>query len=175
MKKLIYPFAAITIILGSAFTVFKTGEWKITENYFVKFTSGHPDGVFRGLKGDVRFDEKDLIASRFDVTIDVATINTGNGMQNTHAKGEQWFDATKYPEIKFSSSEIIKLAAGYQVKGILEMHGVKKEIAFPFTFQNNTFVGSFEVDRNEFSIGDAKNDKVPATLKIDLSVPVTNG
>ena len=68
MKKLIYPFAAITIILGSAFTVFKTGEWKITENYSVKFTSGHPDGVFRGLKGDVRFDEKQRwkVARSFD-------------------------------------------------------------------------------------------------------------
>ena len=173
MKKLIYPLAAAVIILGSAFTLVTAPSWKISDDYSVKFTSGHPDGIFRGLQGNISFDEKDLKGSRLEVTVDVATINTGNGMQNTHAKGEKWFDATKYPVIKFMSNQITKSAAGYQVKGILEMHGVKKEIAFPFIFRNNTFVGSFDINRNEFGIGDPNHDKVPATIKIDLSVPVS--
>lgn len=175
MKKLLYPVAAALLISASAFTVITAPNWKISEDYSVKFTSGHPDGIFRGLQGNISFDEKDLKGSKFDVTVDVTTINTGNGMQNAHAKGEKWFDAAKYPVIKFTSNEITKSAAGYQVKGILEMHGVKKEIAFPFIFRNNTFAGSFEVNRNEFGIGDPKHEKVPATLKIDLSVPVTKG
>ena len=107
------------------------------------------------------------------MVIDVTTINTGNGMQNTHAKGAKWFDAEKFPVIKFTSGTIVKAAVGYAVTGVLDMHGIKKEITFPFTFQNNTFTGSFDVSRNEFGIGDPKSGKVPAVLKIDLSVPVT--
>ena len=105
--------------------------------------------------------------------LQVATINTGNGMQNTHAKSEKWFDAEKYPQIKFTSSEIVAAAAGYQAKGILEMHGVKKEITIPFTFKNNIFNGAIEVNRNDFGIGDPNHQKVPPTLKVELNVPVS--
>ncbi len=173
MKKVFYPLAAVAIITASAFTVARVPKWKISEDYAITFTSGHPDGVFKGLQGTVAFDEKDLRASSFNVTVDVTTINTGNGMQNTHAKSDKWFDATKYPVIKFTSKQITAAGAGYQVSGVLELHGVQKEITFPFTFQNNNFTGSFDVNRNEFGIGDPKSEKVPATLKINLSVPVT--
>jgi len=36
----------------------------------------------------------------------VASINTGNGMKNTHAKSEKWVDAEKYPTITFNSGSI---------------------------------------------------------------------
>ena len=97
MKKLIYPIASIAIIAASAFTVIKSQDWKVSEGYSVKFSSGDPSGEFSGLKATISFDEKNLAASKFEATIDVATINTGNGMKNTHAKSEKWFDAEKYP------------------------------------------------------------------------------
>jgi len=173
MKKLFYPMAALFLIATSAFTVVHFQDWKIADNYVLKFDGGDPTGEFRGLKGTVSFDEKDLIASKFDVTVEVATINTGNGMKNTHAKSAQWFDAEKFPVIKFTSLAITKAASGYAAKGILEMHGVKKEISIPFTFANNTFASDFEINRNEFGIGDPNHQKVPAMLKVSLSVPVT--
>ncbi len=119
MKKLIYPIAAIAIIIASAFTVIKSQDWKIGEEYSIKFTSEDPSGIFRGLKGSVIFDENDLANSKMDVTVDVSTINTGNGMKNTHAKSEKWFDVAKYPIISFTSSEISKTTGGFQAKGIL--------------------------------------------------------
>jgi polyisoprenoid-binding protein YceI len=173
MKKYFYPLAATIIITASAFMVASVPKWKISDDYTVKFSSKDPSGVFRGLQGDISFDEKDLKASKFDVTIDVASINTGNGMQNTHAKSDKWFDSEKYPAIKFTSNEITKSGVGYQVSGTLEMHGIKKELSFPFTFQGNTFTGSFEINRNDFSIGDPANEKVPPALTIDLSIPVS--
>src|SRR5277367_6198505 len=108
MKRLIYPMAALAIITSSAFTFFVSQDWKIGEEYTVKFTSHDPSGTFKGLKGTVNFDENDLASSRFDVSIDVATINTGNGMKNNHAKSPKWFDAEKYPTINFMSNNITK-------------------------------------------------------------------
>lgn len=172
MKKLAFPLAALFLIVSSAFTIYKSQAWKIGDNYSVKFTSTDPSGVFTGLKGTVEFDEKNLKASKFDVTVDVASINTGNGMQNTHAKSAQWFDAEKYPTIKFTSSAISKTANGYEAKGTLDLHGVQKEVAIPFTFQNNTFTGSFEVSREDFNLNPS-NAKAGKVIKVDLSVPVS--
>jgi polyisoprenoid-binding protein YceI len=173
MKKLIYPFAAIALIAASAFTVIKSQDWKITDGYSIKFDGGDPSGEFKELKGTVSFDPNDLATSKFDVSVDVATINTGNGMKNKDAKSDKWFDAEKYPVIKFTSTAITKTAEEYDAKGILDMHGVQKEITIPFTFDNNVFAGSFEINRLDYNINTAEPNHGGTKFKIDLSVPVT--
>jgi len=173
MKRLVYPFAAIILMAASAFTVIKSQNWNIADGYSIKFDGGDPSGEFGGLKGTISFDPADLAGSKFDVSIDVATINTGNGMKNTHAKSAQWFDAAKYPVIKFTSSQITKSAAGYDAKGILDMHGVQKEIVMPFTFNNNVFTSSFSINRLDYNVNVAEPAHGAATFKVDISVPVT--
>lgn len=173
MKKSFYLVATVVLMLTSAFTFFQAQEWKIAEGYSVKFDGGDPSGEFTGLKGTILFDEQNLGASKFDVTIDASSINTGNGMKNTHAKGANWFDVEKYPTIAFSSNSIAKTASGYEAKGTLEMHGIKKEITMPFTFANNTFASTFEVNRHDFSLDDGKHEKMVPNMKVSLTVPVT--
>jgi polyisoprenoid-binding protein YceI len=173
MKKLTYLLTTVVLILASAFTFIQSQNWKVAEGYSVKFDGGDPSGEFTGLKGTIQFDEKNLAASKFDMTLDVASINTGNGMKNTHAKSENWFNAEKYPTIAFTSSSIIKTSAGFEAKGTLEMHGVKKEITIPFTFVNNTFAGNIEVNRMDFGLDDGKHPKMAPTLKVSINVPVT--
>ena len=173
MKKLIYLFASITIIGASAFTVIKSQDWKVSDGYSVKFSSGDPSGEFSGLKAAISFDDKNLAASKFEATIDVATINTGNGMKNTHAKSEKWFDSEKYPVIRFTSSAITKTATGYAAKGILEIHGVQKDFTMPFTFVNNVFTSVFDINRLDFNVNTAEPAHGAATLHVDINVPVT--
>lgn len=173
MKKFIYPFAAIVLLVSSAFTIRLAQDWKIAENYTIRFTGGDPSGEFKGLKGELKFDPNDLAGSKFNVSVDVATINTGNGMKNTHAKSAMWFDAEKFPLIKFTSTSIAKTATGYQTTGILEMHGVRKEVTIPFVFENNEFKGSFEVNRLDYKINEAEPDHGASKFKLDISVPVT--
>ncbi len=173
MKKFFYPVAAVILIAASSFTVFMSQEWKIADSSFVKFDGGDPSGQFGGLKGTVKFDSNDLATSKFDVTLDVVTINTGNGMKNTHAKSEKWFDAEKYPTIQFTSSAITKAATGYEVKGTLSMHGVQKEVVIPFTFEENIFKGSLTVNRLDYNINTAEPAHGSASFKVDIQVPVT--
>jgi polyisoprenoid-binding protein YceI len=173
MKKLIYPIVAMMHIIGSAFTVFKAQDWKIADAAVVKFDGGDPSGQFGGMKGTISFDPNDLASSKFDATIDVATINTGNGMKNTHAKSEKWFDAEKYPTIEFTSSAITKTADGYETKGTLNMHGVQKEIVIPFIFQDNTFKGSFTINRLDYNVNTAEPNHGASSFKVEISVPVT--
>ncbi|NOT73600.1 MAG: YceI family protein [Cyclobacteriaceae bacterium] len=173
MKKQAFLLAAIALIAAVSFTTVQAQDWKIADGYSVKFDGGDPSGEFTGLKGTIKFDEKNLAASMFNVTIDVNTINTGNGMKNQHAKGAGWFDAEKYPTIAFTSSAITKTSTGYEAKGTLDMHGVKKEITLPFTFMNNIFAGGFEVNRMDFNLDDGKHAKMAPTLKVSITVPVT--
>ena len=173
MKKSIFPVVTFVILITSSFAFFQALDWKISDNYSVKFDGGDPAGVFTGLKGSIKFDENNLAASKFDCTVDVESINTGNGMKNTHAKSDKWLDAAKYPVIRFTSKSISKTATGYEAAGTLDFHGVQKEITLPFTFVNNVFAGTFEVNRLDYNINTAEPKHGAAVLKVTLNVPVT--
>ncbi len=163
------------LLLASAFTTYTSLKWNIGEGFEIKFTSDEPSGIFSSLKGDVVFDENDLEGSSFNMTVDVNSINTGKGMQNKHAVSDKWFDAEKYPTITFKSTELSKADGNYSVSGDLTIKDVTKKISFPFTFENNTFNGTFDVDRLVYQIGDMEGMSKNASqiLKVDISVPVT--
>lgn len=171
--------AALALIVASAFTFIAAQNWKIAEGYSVKFSGegGKIQGAFTGLKGDIAFDEKDLATSKFETSIDATSFNTGNGMMNTHAKSEQWFDVEKNPTISFKSSEITKTATGYQAKGKLAMHGVSKDFTMPFTFEKTAtgglFKSAFDVNRLDYDINTAQPARGGSIFQVELSIPVT--
>jgi polyisoprenoid-binding protein YceI len=176
MNKLLYPIVAVLILAGSAFTFIASQNWQIAEGYSIAFSSDDASGIFKGFKGNIAFDEQNPAASKFDVTIDVATINTGNGLQNKHAKSDEWFDAAKYPQMHFISQKIAKAGNGYLATGDLEIHGVKKAVTVPFTFKKTAtggvFASAFTLNRNDFKLGKPGGD-VGEQIKLDISVPVT--
>ncbi len=176
MNKLFYPIAAVLILAGSAFTFIAAQNYQIADGYNIAFSGGEIGGIFKTLKGAIAFDDANPASSKFDVTVDVASINTGNALQNKHAKSDEWFDAAKYPVIHFVSQKVVKAGAGYQVTGDLDMHGVKKSITFPFTFRKGgnggTFNATFNVNRNDFKLG-KPGGEVEDQFKLEVSVPVT--
>ncbi len=176
MNKLFYPVAAILILVGSAFTFLTAQGWQIAHGYSITFSSDDADGLFKDFKGSLLFDEQNPGAGKFDVVIEVASINTGNGLQNKHAKSDEWFDVAKYPQIHFVSRSITKTARRIPGNGRFG-HAWSKEIDhYPFTFkktaQGGTFAGSFTVNRNDYKLGKPGGD-VGEQIKIDISVPVT--
>ncbi len=85
------------------------------------------DGKFLKFKGTVTLDDGDVTKSKVDVTIDPASITTGNKMRDRHLRGDEFFDAKKFPKITFVSSKVTKGADGkLEVQGTLTMHGVSK-------------------------------------------------
>lgn len=170
-----YLFFILTIIFF-AFTVLTT-KWEIGVDYEIKFDGGKVKGIFKGLKGDIIFNETDLAHSKIDVEVDVATINTGKSTMDDHAKNESWFDAKKYPKISFKSLDIKKLDNGFSVLGELSMHGVKKALSFPFQFKQTDsgglFEGQFKINRKDFGInGNAFGFMVGDLYSVDLKIPV---
>jgi hypothetical protein len=105
----------LLIIAASAFEVIQTQNWKIGDDYSIKFSGNNVSGIFKGLKGTVSFDDANLAESKFDVSIDVATINTGNGMKNTVGVFASGFEINrlyfnmKTPEPDLGAATILKV------------------------------------------------------------------
>jgi polyisoprenoid-binding protein YceI len=164
------------IFVLAAFTSFAQ-QYKLADGYKISFTNPDVSGTFDELSApSIVFDETKLSSSKLNFKIEVGSINTGNGLMNKHAKGEEWFNAEKYPYIEFTSSKIEKTAEGFKATGKLQMHGVSKEISIPFTFSKKgskgTFIAKFSVDRTDYQIG-KKNGGVAETIKITATIPVT--
>ena len=176
MKKIFYPLVAGLLLMSSAYVSITSQEWKIKDDFSIKFISKDPSGIFKDFKGTINFDENDLTTSKFDLSIDVSSISTGNGMMNKKAQIEEWFDAAKYPQIKFVSSKIEKSTTGYSVIGNLKIKGVVKETKIPLIYSKTgdgaKFSGAFNVKRSDYKVGH-KGDIVPDVMKIEFSVPVS--
>lgn len=176
MRKIFYPLFAGVLLMSSAYVSITSQEWKIKDDFSIKFTSKDPSGIFKDFKGTINFDENDLAASKFDLSIDVSSISTGNGMMNKKAQIEEWFDATKYPQIKFVSTKIEKSANSYSVVGSLKIKGIAKDIKIPLNYSKTIdgakFSGVFNVKRSDYKVGH-KGDIVPDVMKIEFSVPVS--
>ena len=126
--------ALFLFLLCTGLSVFAQ-QYKIADGYKIAFSNPDVSGTFDELSSSsLIFDETKLASSKLSFKIEVASINTGNGLQNKHARGEEWFNAEKYPYIEFNSTKIEKTPEGFKATGKLQMHGVSKEVVIPFTF-----------------------------------------
>jgi polyisoprenoid-binding protein YceI len=175
MRTISYFFVAGAFILFSAFTFVTSTTWKVSDNYSVKFAGTDAEGIFKTLKGDVSFDPNELSSSKFSFTVDVNSINTGNGMKNKHAVSDKWFDAKKHPNITFSSSKIVADDNQFKVTGTMTIHGISKQITVPFTFKNNTIEAKFSVNRMDYKVGtmEGMSKKVSDKISLDVTIPLT--
>jgi polyisoprenoid-binding protein YceI len=164
------------ILASGAYAFVMMQNWQIADGYSVAFSCNESAGIFRDVKGTIAFDETQTALSKFDISIGVNSINTGNGLQNKHAKSDEWFNADKFPTIHYTSQKITKTAGGYSSAGELDMHGVKKPLIIPFNFQRTAtggiFTSKFMVSRVDFGVGGPGGD-VDEKIAIELKVPVT--
>src|SRR5690242_11136976 len=62
------------------------------------------EGRFNDFQGGMKLADA-FEKSTVDTTIDVNSIDTGNSKRDSHLKGEDFFDAAKYPKITFKSKK----------------------------------------------------------------------
>jgi polyisoprenoid-binding protein YceI len=165
----------ITALVAASFTGIMLQDWKIGNGYTIRFDGKYAHGSFSNLAGSIAFDPEHLGEAKFDVTVDVASIDTGIELKNKHARSDKWFDAEKYPAIRFISSQVSRTDTGFVVRGDLELKGIKKEIRIPFGFrqmpERSVFYGRFKVNRADFGIGKT-NGKESDSTSVEVMVPV---
>ncbi len=162
-------------------TVGAAQSWTISEDYDINFDGSGAAGYFGGLRGTIVFDPNDVSTANFDVTIDPSTISTGNKTKDRHARGKSWFDVSRYTQIRFTSTQVVKKGSSFELLGTLEIHGIQKGIVIPFTFtpkpnaaNEAVFEGRFSVNRKKFDLMGPLigGFAVGETFTVEVRVPV---
>ena len=160
MKKLIIQ-AVIFLFTGGALFAqqYSPVDAASSVKFVIKNFGLNVDGSFKGLNGKIIFNPENIGGSSFNVNVNAASVNTGNGSRDGHLKKEDYFDVAKYPAINFVSTKIT--AAGktgqYNMEGLFTIKGISKPVSFPFTVSaianGDVFAGQFKINRRDFKVG----------------------
>ena len=103
------------------------------------------EGRLRDYDGRIVIDRQNPANSRVDVTIQAASIDTGNEKRDADLKSASFFEVDKYPTITFKSTKVTPNGKDlYLVTGDLTMHGVTKTIVVPVRHTGFLNLGKME-------------------------------
>lgn len=175
MKSIIFIALMLVATAANSQTSFVPTDTGSKIHFVVRNFGINTGGDLTGAAGKIKFDARQPAASSFDITVNVATIDTDNEKRDNHLKSEDFFDATKYPQIHIVSTSITKGTdlMHFNFKGKLTIKNVTKTIGFPFTAQQRPggalFEGEFEIDRLDYTVGKSSatmSDKVKVSLSV---------
>jgi polyisoprenoid-binding protein YceI len=88
-------------------------------------------GRFSKLSGTLSLDESGHHNSRVEVSVEAASIQTGDEQRDAHLKSPDFFDAEKFPALTFKSSGVRVVNDGeLSVEGDLTIHGITRKVTF---------------------------------------------
>ena len=92
-------------------------------------------GRFTEFEGAVELDRDNPNNSSVSLTIQTASVDTGEPDRDTHLRSADFFDVEKFPTLTFKSTGISgKSDEEYDVSGDLTIHGVTRQITLPVSF-----------------------------------------
>ncbi len=132
-------FAKTPLSSSLAPTVFRqSGSFSVDPMHtFVGFDIGHlglsrVQGRFDKLAGSIRVDTKNPDNSSVQITLQTDSVDTNVAPRDADLRSVNFFEATKYPEMTFSSNHIHRKGKGYVAEGILTLKGVVKPLTLSF-------------------------------------------
>src|SRR3984893_12579846 len=91
-------------------------------------------GTFHKSTADIQFAPDDLASSRFDVQIDLKSVDSMDKDRDTTIRGPDIFDVVHFPTSRYVTRSFTKTAAGYTAVGALTLRGVTKDVTIDFKF-----------------------------------------
>jgi polyisoprenoid-binding protein YceI len=88
---------------------------------------------FNVFKGRITLDEKLQRIQSVYLEIEAGSIQSNFSWCDRIARSRRLLSTAKYPKIIFKSDKITQDDSGYKVEGVLEMHGIKRRMTFPFS------------------------------------------
>jgi polyisoprenoid-binding protein YceI len=97
------------------------------------------NGSFNTYTATITASKADFSDATYAVSVDVASINTGNDQRNGHLKSADFFEADKFNTATFKSTSVKKTGAKtFKVTGDLTLHGVTKPITLDVVYNGST-------------------------------------
>lgn len=172
MKLLMTLFLTVTLSSLVAQT-----NWTADKGHTnIKFTVTHMmiaevDGEFKDFEAKMTSTKDDFDGSEIEFSAKVASINSGNERRDNHLKGDDFFNAEMYPEVKFKG-KVQKEGAKYYLVGDFTMRDVTKPVKFDLKY-NGTINGGRGKKAGFKVIGTV--DRFDYNLKWDRTVEAGGG
>ena len=119
-------------------------------------------GNFDQFEGSAHVDTANPASSSVTVTIEAASVTTGNEQRDGHLKTPDFFDIANYPQITFVSTDVERDGTEWAITGDLTINGVTKSVTVPFEetgsakdpFGNTRvgFEGEVTIDRTDWNL-----------------------
>jgi polyisoprenoid-binding protein YceI len=165
MKKVLSIVAFL--ILGTS--LFAQTKWSVDPAHAsLNFTVKHLgisfiNGNFKKFEGSYTSAKSDLSDIKISFTADANSINTGVDQRDGHLKTDDFFNAEKYPTLKFESTSFSKIKGDeYVLNGKLTIRDVTKDVSFKVIFGGITkdpwgntksgFTATTSVNRFDYNI-----------------------
>jgi len=137
------------------------------------------EGRFNDVAGEVTIEDGKLTSAK--ATIQAKSIDTKIEKRDNHLRSADFFDVEKYPTITFESTKVEKEGDKTIITGKFTMHGVTKEIRFPFLMKGpindpwgNARIGLVaETSLNRTDYGMKPSTGVGDEVKIKLGAEAT--
>ncbi|HEY4344130.1 MAG TPA: YceI family protein [Parvibaculum sp.] len=133
MRSLAIAIASVAALTLSSFA--HADEYEIDGTHtHVGFTISHLGfsqtyGVFKNVAGTLTLDEAKPAASKVDITVQTASLDTANDDRDAHVKGKDFLDVAKYPTMIFKSTKVELTGKDTAtVTGDLTLHGVTRPL-----------------------------------------------
>lgn len=91
-------------------------------------------GRFNEVSGTINYSGGDITKLSTEVSINTASYSSNNKGGEDAVKSPAFLDVNSYSQISFKSTNIKKEGNKLIMRGNLTLHGVTKEVSFPFTF-----------------------------------------
>jgi polyisoprenoid-binding protein YceI len=86
-------------------------------------------GIFGKWSGKLELDEADPTASRVEVQIEAASVDTQQSQRDDHLRSAEFFDVAKYPTLTFKSTAVERVREHhYRVVGELTIRDVTRKV-----------------------------------------------
>jgi polyisoprenoid-binding protein YceI len=152
--------------------------------FAVKQMGVEVSGQFKRFDAQIVLDSADAAASSANVTVDIASLSTGDADADAVALDKPWLNLAGFAQATFTSSAVRSTGADtFEATGMLDIRGEPREISVPFTLAEQadgsaTVSGSFTVRRADFGIGggewnegDLVANEVPVRFTLHLAAP----
>jgi polyisoprenoid-binding protein YceI len=130
-------FVVLFAVFVATALVTAQSEWKFDKVHSnVTFSIRHMvisevSGNFKDFSVVLKSEKDDFSDATVLGTIQAASINTDNDYRDKHLKSDDFFNAEKFPEIKFKSTLFEKLDDNkYKITGDLTIRDVTKKVTF---------------------------------------------
>lgn len=117
------------------------------------------EGRFKTFTAKIRFDEKHLASSRFDVKIDLRSVTTQEAQRDDMLKGADFFAISRFAEASFVASSFTRTPNGsYLALGKLQLRGISRDVPIAFTWHDAgggiaVLEGRAALKRLDFGVG----------------------